>query len=311
MYLSLEGLTHRFGKKTAVDNINLTVRQGELVTLLGPSGCGKTTLLKLIGGFLQPFAGRIVLDGIDITKILPERRPVTTVFQNYALFPHMTVQENIMYGLRYKASYNQKIAGELAQKFLEMVHLQDIAAQNITQISGGQQQRVALARALILEPKVLLLDEPLSNLDAKLRIKIRQEIKDIQHQLGTTMVFVTHDQEEALSLSDRIVVMNEGRVEQIGTPKEIYSNPQNEFVANFVGRANLIQTTTGTTIVRPESFRPVETGGDYQGIVVQKQYMGSYTIYFIKTGEMILQLDVRNLEDKDWNLGELLHLKVK
>ncbi|WP_094606836.1 Vitamin B12 import ATP-binding protein BtuD [Sporomusa silvacetica DSM 10669] len=311
MYLILEKLTQRFGDKIVVESVTIDVQQGQLVTLLGPSGCGKTTLLKMIGGFLKPVAGRIVLDGVDITNLPPEQRSVATVFQNYALFPHMTVLENVMYGLRYKPGYSKKITKELAKKMLELVHLQDLYAQNVTRISGGQQQRVALARALILSPKVLLLDEPLSNLDAKLRIKIRQEIKDIQNKLGMTMLFVTHDQEEALSLSDRIVVMNRGKVEQIGTPQDIYSNPQNEFVANFVGRANLIQTTTGTTFIRPENLIPVETGGDYQGVIVQKQYMGSYTIYYIDTKKMILQMDVQNLEDNDWNLGQVLQLKVE
>lgn len=310
MNLRLNGLTKQFDGKTVVDNLSFEIMQGELVTLLGPSGCGKTTILKMIGGFLTPSSGSILLDGIAITKTPPEERPVTTVFQNYALFPHMTVIENVMYGLRYKPGYNKKQGREKALEMLSLVNLSELPDRNVTRLSGGQQQRVALARALILDPKVLLLDEPLSNLDAKLRVRIRREIKEIQKKLGMTMLFVTHDQEEALSLSDRILVMNEGKIEQIGTPKGIYMHPQNEFVANFIGRGNVMQTGNQTYIVRPENIIPVEKEADYHGIIVGKQYMGSYTTYFLEVGEGIIQMDVGILNDKDWNIGQVLGLRV-
>ncbi len=307
MYLQVKALTRKFGAKTVLSNVNIELQQGELVTLLGPSGCGKTTLIKIIGGFLQPSSGSVVLEGREITDFPPEQRPVATVFQNYALFPHMTVLENIMYGLRYQPAYNRGRALSAAGKMLAMVHLQELAGQNVTRLSGGQQQRVALARALVLQPRVLLLDEPLSNLDAKLRIRIRQEIKEIQQRLGITMLFVTHDQEEALSLSDRIVVMQGGRVEQIGTPQMIYREPCNAFVADFIGQANLLQHGTETRLLRPEQLVPT-AAGEYRGTVLRKQFMGAYTSYFVRTGNGILQADIRSHEDKDWQPGDILEL---
>lgn len=310
MNLKLNGLTKQFDGKMVVDNISFEIMEGELVTLLGPSGCGKTTILKMIGGFLTPSSGTILLDGIEITKTPPEKRPVTTVFQNYALFPHMTVLENVMYGLRYKPDYNKNKGREKALEILSLVNMSELSNRNVTKLSGGQQQRVALARALILNPKVLLLDEPLSNLDAKLRIRIRREIKEIQKKLGMTMLFVTHDQEEALSLSDRIFVINEGKIEQIGTPKEIYMHPHNQFVAQFIGRGNIMRHKGQTDIVRPENIIPVENEADYRGIIVEKQYMGSYTTYFLGVGEEIMQMDVGILNDEDWDIGHVLGIRV-
>jgi putative spermidine/putrescine transport system ATP-binding protein len=238
-FLELTGVQKKFGDVAAVLDFNLDAQKGEFVSFLGPSGCGKTTTLRMIAGFEKPTAGSITVDGKDITYTSPNQRNVGMVFQSYALFPNMTVAGNIGFGLkvrkRPKAEIDRKV-GEL----LELIHLEGRGDRFPWQLSGGQQQRVALARALAIEPQVLLLDEPLSALDAKIRIVLRKEIRAIQRQLGITTVYVTHDQEEALSLSDRVVVMSDGRIEQIGTPSEIYNFPSTAFVASFVGTLNLV-----------------------------------------------------------------------
>jgi len=239
LLLSLDGLTKRYGSVMAVDNVCAGIRRGELVSFVGPSGCGKTTLLRLIGGFLRPDAGSIVLDGEIITALPPNRRPTAMVFQNYALFPHLTVAQNIGYALAIRRRPRAEIARRVTE-LLVLAQLQDVGHRRPAQLSGGQQQRVALARALSLQPKVLLLDEPLSNLDANLRVQMRAEIKRLQRDLQQTVVFVTHDQEEAMSISDRIMVMDEGRILQVGTPTEIYERPATEFVARFVGVVNFV-----------------------------------------------------------------------
>ena len=245
-YLSLQDLVKRFparggsGEVLAVDSISLDIDQGEFVTLLGPSGCGKTTTLRLIAGFEFPTRGRIVLDGRDIASLSPDKREMSMVFQSYALFPHLSVFENIAYGLKIKRLSRDEITRRVAE-VLALTNLQGLENRAPNQLSGGQQQRVALARALVMEPKVLLLDEPLSNLDAKLREQMRVELRRIQSKLGITSVYVTHDQVEAMALSDRIVVMNEGRIEQVGKPWDVYRHPANEFVANFIGRANFVE----------------------------------------------------------------------
>ncbi len=309
MYLQLKDLTKKFDNLIAVNGINISINKGELVSLLGPSGCGKTTTLKMIGGFLHPNKGEIILDGTDITNLEPEKRPITTVFQSYALFPHMNVSENIGYGLKYKKEYSKAEKRERVEEMLEMVGLKDFATQNVTKLSGGQQQRVALARALILNPKVLLLDEPFSNLDAKLRIRMRNEIKELQKKIGITMIFVTHDQEEALSISDRIVILNKGRVEQIGSPKEIYKTPKNEFVADFIGRVNIIKEDDKLVFTRPESVTITDEDTGYKGQIIQKQYMGPYTIYFVEIGDDIIQGDILNTVDRDWKIDESVNIK--
>ncbi|MGI6149510.1 MAG: ABC transporter ATP-binding protein [Firmicutes bacterium] len=227
-------------KVVAVDNINLDIKEGEMVTLLGPSGCGKTTTLRMIAGFEVPTAGRIFLGGKDITNLTPDQRDTAMVFQNYAIFPHMTVADNVGFGL----SLRKIPKAETAQRvdaILELVGLAGMGKRMPDQLSGGQQQRVALARAIITEPKVLLFDEPLSNLDAKLREQMRLEIRRIQQHLGITAVYVTHDQSEAMAISDRIVVMNQGRIEQMGTPWEIYNRPRTSFVADFIGQVNFVE----------------------------------------------------------------------
>jgi putative spermidine/putrescine transport system ATP-binding protein len=238
-FLELTGVRKLFGDFVAVEDFNLATERGEFVSFLGPSGCGKTTTLRMIAGFEHPTAGTIVVDGKDITRRQPNRRNVGMVFQSYALFPNMNVADNIGFGLKVRKTPRDRIRTKVGE-LLELIHLPDKGDRYPYQLSGGQQQRVALARALAIEPQVLLLDEPLSALDAKIRVALRKEIRSIQRQLGITTVYVTHDQEEALSLSDRVVVMSEGRIEQIGAPADIYNFPATPFVASFVGTLNLI-----------------------------------------------------------------------
>jgi len=272
-FLDLTGVQKRFGDVAAVEDFNLSTERGEFVSFLGPSGCGKTTTLRMIAGFEQPTAGSIVVDGKDITGRPPNRRNVGMVFQSYALFPNMTVADNIGFGLKVRkrpASAIRKRVDEL----LDLIGLPGRGSRYPYQLSGGQQQRVALARALAIEPQVLLLDEPLSALDAKIRVALRKEIRSIQRQLGITTVYVTHDQEEALSLSDRVVVMSEGRIEQIGTPAEIYNFPATPFVASFVGTLNLLPAQvldagTGRLSLYGQEIRSAQplTGGRTNGAV--------------------------------------------
>ena len=242
MYLELDHLKKHFDGREVVRDLSLTLEQGQLLCILGASGCGKTTTLNMIGGFLEPDSGSVRLDGQDITRIPPEQRPVTTVFQSYGLFPHMTVLQNVVYGLKFRGVKREQ-ARQKGMRYLEMVGLGDYASAYIQEISGGQQQRVALARALIVEPKLCLLDEPFCNLDAALRTRMRYELKRLQKDLGLTMVFVTHDQEEALTMSDTIVVMNQGYIQQMGSPEQIYNEPENAFVADFIGESNIVPGT--------------------------------------------------------------------
>lgn len=320
MYLTLENISKVFASRgnvaevVAVNNVNLEIQKGELVTLLGPSGCGKTTTLRMIAGFEFPTSGRIILDGQEINSLPPHKRDMSMVFQSYALFPHLTVFENVAYGLNVQR-LSKKTISERVGRVLDLVHLQGYGDRAPGQLSGGQQQRVALARALVMEPKVLLMDEPLSNLDAKLREEMRTEIRRIQRALNITSVYVTHDQIEAMTLSDRIVVMNEGVIEQVGTPMEIYRFPNSRFVANFIGRANFIdgsvlaQNNSKLTIrslgesitlsnvkrefqegepviliVRPEMIQIKKRGGLYQGIVRQAVYLGDMIEYAVDVG---------------------------
>jgi iron(III) transport system ATP-binding protein len=241
--LELRNLTKEFGngneKVVAVNELSLTINPGEFVTLLGPSGCGKTTALRMVAGFESPTSGQVLLDGEDLSALTPDRRPMGMVFQSYALFPHMTVFDNVAYGLKVKKFSTAQIKKEV-NEILESMNLAHLTNRAPNQLSGGQQQRVALARAMVVKPKVLLFDEPLSNLDAKLRAQMRIEIRTIQRRLGITSIFVTHDQDEAMSLSDRIVVMRNAVVEQSGTPEEIYRRPSSVFVADFIGRSNFL-----------------------------------------------------------------------
>jgi spermidine/putrescine transport system ATP-binding protein len=237
--IELSGLTKRFGE-IAVDNIDLTVASGEFFSLLGPSGCGKTTTLRLIAGFEQPTSGRILLDGADVSDVPPHRRNVNTVFQSYALFPFLTVSDNVAFGLRHRKLTKTEIQRRVNEA-LDLVEMGSYAKRRPGQLSGGQQQRVALARALVLNPAVLLLDEPLGALDAKLRRSLKVELKALQERVGITFLYVTHDQEEALTMSDRLAVMNAGKIVQIGTPREVYEEPADTYVADFLGAANLME----------------------------------------------------------------------
>jgi spermidine/putrescine transport system ATP-binding protein len=240
----LEGVTKRFGDVVAVDDISLDILRGEFFSLLGPSGCGKTTTLRMIGGFELPDEGAIELAGADVAGLPPHRRDVNTVFQSYALFPHLNVFDNVAYGLRRRRIAKDHIPGQV-RRILELVDMPGFEARRITQLSGGQQQRVALARALVNQPQVLLLDEPLGALDLKLRKQMQLELKGLQHEIGISFIYVTHDQEEAMTMSDRIAVMRNGRIEQVGPPQDVYERPATEFVAGFLGASNLLDGTVG------------------------------------------------------------------
>ena len=302
MYLKIENIRKMFDKTRGIKDINFSIEKGELISFLGPSGCGKTTLLNIIGGFIQPETGKIYLEGEEITNFPPEIRNISTVFQNYALFPHMNVIENIKYGLKYK-KISKKEQEDLVQDYLKIVGLEGYEKVSIHELSGGQQQRVALARALVLHPKLLLLDEPFSNLDAKLKISMREELKKLQKKLNISMIFVTHDQEEALSLSDKIVVMNMGEIIQIGTPEEIYYQPANDYVADFIGKANFITKDGKKVLLRPEdiSMRKSENG---EWVIVSKEFMGAYTIFKIKNSQSELYTSIQGEESKNFKINE-------
>ena len=249
----IKEFTGRDGTTRAVDDIDLETEPGEFLTLLGPSGCGKTTTLRMVAGFESPTSGEILLDGADMTRLTPDKRPMSMVFQSYALFPHLSVYDNVAYGLKLKKMGKTELS-EAVESALTSMDLVKFAQRAPNQLSGGQQQRVALARAMVMRPKVLLFDEPLSNLDAKLRVAMRAEIRSLQQRLGITALYVTHDQDEAMAMSDRIVVMNKGKIEQIGTPDEIYRRPASVFVADFIGSANFLDpsaVTVGRTRTHP------------------------------------------------------------
>ena len=240
--INLEHVSKSFGDKVVLNDINLYIKEGEFITFLGPSGCGKTTLLRLIAGFLAPDSGVITLDGKDISELPPHKRPLNTVFQRYALFPHLDVYDNVAFGLKLRKLPSDEIDRKVA-RVLKLVSMTDYEDRDVNSLSGGQQQRIAIARAIVNEPRVLLLDEPLSALDLKMRKDMQIELKEMHKKLGITFIYVTHDQEEAVTLSDTIVVLNEGRIQQIGTPVDIYNEPQNEFVADFIGESNILNGT--------------------------------------------------------------------
>ena len=240
--IKIEHLSKAFGDKVVLDDINLDIRRGEFITLLGPSGCGKTTLLRMIAGFLKPDSGVIMMEGNDISEVPPHRRPLNTVFQRYALFPHLNVYDNIAFGLKLNKVPTAEIETRV-RKALKMVSMTDYEDRDVNSLSGGQQQRVAIARAIVNRPKVLLLDEPLAALDLKMRKDMQMELKQMHQELGITFIYVTHDQEEALTLSDTVVVMSDGKIQQIGTPIDIYNEPVNSFVADFIGESNILNGT--------------------------------------------------------------------
>ena len=282
----LVGVSKHYEEVVAVKSLDLEVRRGEFFTLLGPSGSGKTTTLRMIAGFEEPDTGRVELDGKDVTGLPPYDRSVNTVFQDYALFPHMSVGENVAYGLRVRGVGKEERRRRASQA-LATVRLADYEGRRPNQLSGGQQQRVALARAIVNEPRVLLLDEPLGALDLKLREQMQLELKGIQGQVGITFIYVTHDQEEALTMSDRIAVFNEGAVEQIGAPTEIYEKPDNAFVAGFVGVSNLLERDGRQFTVRPEKISMIENGKAPTGLHVEEgtikdvSYAGMITRYLV------------------------------
>jgi len=300
-FLELENLTRRFGQQTAVDGLWLGVEQGEIVSLLGPSGCGKTTTLQMIAGFVEPTSGAIRLEGRDLLAVKPAQRGLGIVFQSYALFPHMTVAQNVSFGLEMQgmaAAERTKRVGET----LELVGLAAFADRFPRQLSGGQQQRVALARALVIRPPILLLDEPLSNLDAKLREEMQIELRQIQRTVGTTTLLVTHDQAEAMALSDRIVVMNHGRAEQIGPPHETYERPATPFVANFLGRTNLVDGKA----VRPEKISFAEAG--LSGTVRTRIFQGNHWLYQVQTERGLITVIRQNSGEAMPQEGADVHL---
>ena len=337
----LERLTKRFSDVVAVDNLTLRVFNGELLTLLGPSGCGKTTTLRMVAGFTRPDEGDIYFDERRVTELPPEKRNIGMVFQNYALWPHMTVFDNIAFGLKVRRVPRPEIRRRV-KEVLEMVRLEGLEHRYPRQLSGGQQQRVALARALVIEPDVLLLDEPLSNLDAKLREEMRFEIKELQRKLKITTIYVTHDQAEAMVLADRIAVMNKGKVVQVGSPEEIYTFPSNEFVAQFIGLTTLIEGTVeevyeGGALVRSKdglmmrvlargvrkgekvkvSIRPehvlmskgrLEGVNVFEGEVLKVAYLGNIADYRVKLGEWVLR--VQSPGRPQFRPGEKVYLKL-
>jgi putative spermidine/putrescine transport system ATP-binding protein len=292
------GLRKTYGEVVAVDRVDLEVRRGEFFTMLGPSGSGKTTTLRLIAGFERPDAGRIELRGVDVAARPPYERPVNTVFQDYALFPHMTVGDNVAYGLRVRG-VGRGERRRRADEALELVRLDGTAGRKPAQLSGGQRQRVALARAIVNRPEVLLLDEPLGALDFKLRVEMQVELKRIQGEVGITFIYVTHDQEEALTMSDRIAVFDRGRIEQVGAPSEVYERPATEFVAGFVGVSNVIEREGRRVTVRPEKIRLLDgdAAAGEPGTVRDAVYAGMVTRYTVELdagGE--LQVVEQNLE---------------
>ena len=319
--LSIQGVTKRYGAVTAVNSISIDISHGEFFALLGPSGCGKTTLLRMIGGFARPSEGRIMIDGQDVTPLGPERRPVNTVFQGYGLFPHMSVRQNIGYGLKLAKTPADELAKRV-EDTVALVRLGEFVNRAISELSGGQQQRVALARALIMRPKILLLDEPLSALDLKLRQRMQRELRRIHDEIGGTFIVVTHDQGEALSLADHIAVMRAGHIEQMGTPKDIYLRPESLFVSTFIGEANLIPgvrrsgmitLATGQSfddagpdediicMVRPENLSVIRAKNAERALeatLVNETYLGaSVTLEFEAYGGQMLAVVEANAAD--------------
>ncbi|MBU4485069.1 ABC transporter ATP-binding protein [bacterium] len=330
---------HSGAEVVAVDKLNLEIKTGELVTLLGPSGCGKTTILRMLAGFEEPSGGEIYLDEKNVVNLPPNKRDLSMMFQSYGLFPHMSIFNNIAYGLKLRGFTKKEIKQKVFH-ILKLMDLNEVASRSPRQLSGGQQQRVALARALVIEPKVLLFDEPLSNLDAKLRVAMREEIRKLQQRLNITAVYVTHDQEEAMSISDRIVLLNCGKVEQMGSPSEIYLYPKNRFVANFIGKANFIPARVDgmddkyvtisianikthlpkrtsvklgdkiDVVLRPEAIKvgqPYE--GKFQGSVDFVSYLGSQLIYEVKAFGQILTIEIPNPKGQiDFKVGDKISL---
>lgn len=343
--VKLSNITKKFGKAHGIQDLNIQIQPGEFFTFLGPSGCGKTTTLRMIAGFYFPTDGDIFFDDKNVTTLQPNKREIGMVFQNYALFPHMTVDENIAFGLEVRKLSKGEIRKKV-DRARSLVRLDQYGSRKITELSGGQQQRVALARALVIEPDILLLDEPLSNLDAKLREETRVEIKRIQSELGVTTVYVTHDQTEAMAMSDRIMVMENGFVQQIGTPQEIYNRPANRFVATFIGETNLLKATVkgvsgeevtvrtengielitlknnasenavlvaGNTVyvsVRPELLQPGTGENGIKGSIKLVEFTGSNINYMVDVNGFAFKTTVTNNGNRIAEIGEEMALQV-
>ena len=335
--IELKNLTKNFDDQQVLRGINLDIHENEFLTLLGPSGCGKTTTLRIIAGFEEPSGGEVLFNGIEISKLPPYKREINTVFQKYALFPHLNVMDNIGFGLNLK-KVDKSVIEQKVKRMLKMVGLEGFEKRDVTLLSGGQQQRVALARALVIEPSVLLFDEPLSNLDAKLRVTMRTEIRKIQQKVGITAIYVTHDQSEAMSISDKIIIMSKGKVEQIGTPREIYYHPKSRFVADFIGEANFLKAKVksvngekavidvigeeievnnygekaageeASLVLRPEAVVLSEKGL-LEGTVTLSTFMGSYQYYQVMVGDMEIQItDYNPVNRRIYEVGEKAYL---
>lgn len=305
MYLSLKNISKKYKDKEILKNINFDIKEGELVCILGPSGCGKTTLLNIIGGFISDFSGDVLLSDENINNIPPEKREISTVFQSYGLFTHKNVIDNVSYGLKL-LKIDKNMRGKRARDMLEKVGLAGYEKKKIKELSGGEQQRVAIARSMVLNPKLLLLDEPLSNLDVHLRDVMRKEIKRIQKQFGVTMIIVTHDQEDAFKLADRVIVINEGHIEQIGTPEELYKKPKNNFISSFIGENNIIDEKL---IIRPEEIS-IKLDSSGEGKVVDVTYLGATVEYLVETpdGNTLKVLTMSTVER--FNIGDKVLVQI-
>lgn len=311
MNVECKNITFTYGEAPALKDISLEIQSGEFIALLGPSGCGKTTLLRLIAGLLPMQEGQLIYNGDNISHWKPQQRNTGMVFQSYALFPHLSVYENVAYGLKAKGLGKKEIDQRVGL-YLEKVHLDGFEKRMIQALSGGQQQRVALARALVLKPDVLLFDEPLSNLDEKLRVIMRREIRSLQRESGITSIYVTHDQKEAMAIADQIVVMNNGQIQQIGHPESVYHEPSNEFVATFMGGSNIIYINEEKRLFRPEEIN-LMAEGQYTGRVNWVEYLGSIQQVCIHTdfGELIAERFSKEVVNYNVKEGQLIGFRLQ
>lgn len=304
MFLDIKNLSKRYDKKSAIENINIELEKGKILCILGPSGCGKSTILKSIGGFLNLDTGSIILDGKEISKLDAADREVATVFQSYALFPNMNVIENVSYGLKFRYKDKRKIR-ELALEMIKKVDLEGYEKKEISSLSGGEQQRVAFARSLVIRPKLLLLDEPFSNLDAKLRVQMQAQIKKLQREFDISMIFVTHDQAEAFSIADKIILMNKGNIIQVDTPIDLYNTPKDRFSLEFIGKANIY----GDKYIRPEMIEILKDGEE--AIVKNISFKGDIIDLAVDTKEVKgLKIQILNRK-QNYNIGDKIYIKYE
>ena len=304
MFLDIKNLSKRYDKKSAIENINIELEKGKILCILGPSGCGKSTILKSIGGFLNLDTGSIILDGKEISKLDAADREVATVFQSYALFPNMNVIENVSYGLKFRYKDKRKIR-ELALEMIKKVGLEGYEKKEISSLSGGEQQRVAFARSLVIRPKLLLLDEPFSNLDAKLRVQMQAQIKKLQREFDISMIFVTHDQAEAFSIADKIILMNKGNIIQVDTPIDLYNTPKDRFSLEFIGKANIY----GDKYIRPEMIEILKDGEE--AIVKNISFKGDIIDLAVDTKEVKgLKIQILNRK-QNYNIGDKIYIKYE